>query len=369
VDFEREGLLAGLTDEQDRAARLGLLERLAAQGFGIDELKRAASEDRLALLPLERLFEDRRHTVSDVARATGLTEEYIARDYRALGFSIPEHDEPAFTDADLESYRTLKAALDAEIPEERLVALSRTIGNGAVRTAQALLHILTETFLRPGDTERDLALRYAEVGDQFIPVLRQVIANPVNMHLRELVINEAIGEAERRAGRLPGTREVTIAFADLVEFTALSESASVGELGELVERFTSLAAEVATPPVRFVKSIGDAAMFACHESVPLVEAMLALIDAGTARQLPEMRVGVARGHALPRAGDWYGRPVNLASRITASGKPGMVVAADAVRRDADAVGRWTSAGEASLKGIESPVELFRLEPDLGKSSV
>jgi adenylate cyclase len=361
VDFEREGLLAGLSDEQERAARRELLDRLAAQGFSLDELKRAVSDDRLTLLPLDRLFEDRRHTLADVADATGLTEDYVARDYRALGFSVPDRDEPVFTDADLESYRTLKSALDADIPEERLIALSRTIGNGAVRTAQALLHILTETFLRPGDTERDLAFRYAEVGDKFIPVLRQVLANPVNLHLRELIIHEAIGEAERRAGRLPGTREVTIAFADLVDFTALSEKASVDDLDQLVERFSAFAAEVAGPPVRFVKTIGDAAMFACHEPVPLVEAMRGLIRGGGERRLPQMRVGVARGPALPRAGDWYGPPVNLASRITASGEPGSIVVAEDVRREADQAGRWTCVGEASLKGIDSPVPLFRLE--------
>jgi adenylate cyclase len=361
VDFEREGLLSGLSDEQDRAARRELLDRLAAQGFSLDELRRAVSEDRLALLPLDRLFEDRRHTLADVANATGLTEDYVARDYRALGFSVPERDESVFTDADVESYRTLRSALDAEIPAERLIALSRTIGNGAVRTAQALLHILTETFLRPGDTERDLALRYSEVGDQFIPVLRQVLANPVNLHLRELIIHEAIGEAERRVGRLPGTREVTIAFADLVDFTALSETASVDELDQLVERFSALAAEVATPPVRFVKTIGDAAMFACHEPIPLLDAMRVLIRAGGERRLPKMRVGIAGGPALPRAGDWYGRPVNLASRITASGEPGSIVVAEGVRREANQAGRWISVGEASLKGIDQPVPLFRLD--------
>jgi adenylate cyclase len=361
VDFEREGLLSGLSSEGDRAARLDLLERLAAQGFSLADLKRAASEDRLALLPLDRLFEDRRHSLAAVARETGLTEGYIARDYRALGLSIPERDEHVFTDADIESYRTLKAALDAGIPEERLLSLSRTLGNGAIRTAQALLHILTETFLRPGDTERDLALRYAEIGDEFIPVLRHVLANPVNLHLRELIIEAAIGETERRAGRLPGAQQVTISFADLVEFTALSEGASITELDELVNAFSALAADVAGPSVRFVKTIGDAAMFASTEPAPLLEAMCRLIDDGEKQSLPSMRVGLAYGSALPRAGDWYGRPVNLASRITASGQPGSIVAAEEVRRRADSAGSWIPVGEATLKGIDRPVPLYRLE--------
>jgi hypothetical protein len=55
IDFEAEGLLEGL-DEATRAARRDLLEQLAADGATLDELKRAVAEDRLALLPVERVL-------------------------------------------------------------------------------------------------------------------------------------------------------------------------------------------------------------------------------------------------------------------------------------------------------------------------
>ena len=46
---------------------------------------------------------------------------------------------------------------------------------------------------------------------------------------------------------------------------------------------------------------------------------LDLVDAADAEgeDFPQLRVGMASGPALSRAGDWYGRPVNLASRVTA----------------------------------------------------
>ena len=70
--------------------------------------------------------------------------------------------------------------------------------------------------------------------------------------------------------------------------------------------------------------IGDAAMLVGPEPGPVVEAALGLVEAAEAEgeDFPLLRAGVASGQALPRGGDWYGRPVNLASRITGDRPPG-----------------------------------------------
>ena len=57
IDFAAEGLLEGAPDERARQARLELLRTLESEGFGLEELRRAASEGRLALLPVERVLE------------------------------------------------------------------------------------------------------------------------------------------------------------------------------------------------------------------------------------------------------------------------------------------------------------------------
>ena len=41
IDFEAEGLLDGLPDEQARAARLELLRALEQDGFSLEELRQA----------------------------------------------------------------------------------------------------------------------------------------------------------------------------------------------------------------------------------------------------------------------------------------------------------------------------------------
>jgi adenylate cyclase len=112
--------------------------------------------------------------------------------------------------------------------------------------------------------------------------------------------------------------------------------------------------------VRLVKLIGDAAMLASRENTPVINAALALQAAAREDdEFPELRVGVARGSALPRAGDLYGRAVNLASRLTTIAKPGSVLADQASREASEDDFNWSSAGSKRIKGIRGQVRLFR----------
>jgi adenylate cyclase len=113
--------------------------------------------------------------------------------------------------------------------------------------------------------------------------------------------------------------------------------------------------------VRLVKTIGDAAMLASAEPEPLLEAALNLIAAadGEGEDFPQLRAGTALGMAVPRAGDWFGRPVNLASRITAIARPGSLLAEREVQESARDSYSWSFAGERRLRGIREPVPLFR----------
>jgi adenylate cyclase len=188
-----------------------------------------------------------------------------------------------------------------------------------------------------------------------------LISNVLALHLRHTAQSEVISALERSGGQLPGSREVAVCFADLVGFTRLGEEVPPDELGRLAVRLEALAGDVANPPVRLVKTIGDAAMLASPEPEPLLDAALSLIDAADAEgeDFPQLRAGTAVGIALPRAGDWYGRPVNLASRITSVARPGSLLAAREVRESASERYRWSYAGERRLRGIREPVALFR----------
>src|SRR5438132_13228747 len=97
-DFEREGLLDGLA-EPERSARLNLLRQLSEAGVSLDELRQAAAQDRLTLLPIQH-FLDRtaRYTLREYSAITGLSDAFRQPDYPALGLPAPQSDDPGLSD-------------------------------------------------------------------------------------------------------------------------------------------------------------------------------------------------------------------------------------------------------------------------------
>jgi adenylate cyclase len=212
-----------------------------------------------------------------------------------------------------------------------VLATSRLIGISMANLADANRDMVGEVFTQPGVDERELAMRYAAAAEAMAPPLGETLVHAYRIHLREAIRQAVISETELAEGRLSESDEVTIAFADLVGFTRLGETLEVERIGELTGRLFELASEAARPPVRLVKMIGDAAMFASREPTPLMEAVVGLVDAAGEGEMPPLKAGAARGPALGRRGDWYGRPVNLAARITGFARPESVVVDQALK--------------------------------------
>jgi adenylate cyclase len=361
IDFAAEGLLDGL-EGGAREERLALLEQLTEEGVPLTDLRRTTATGTVIFLPADRVIVgDERYTAAQVAEMGGVEEAFLDAARRAMGLPVPDPDEAAYSDAEVESARRIVLARAAGISDEEILELLRVLGRGLSQAAESLRLLPLKLVLEPGLSERDLASRYAQAAAQLYPLVDPMLSNVLALHLRHTAQSEVINAMERSGGQLPGSREVAVCFADLVGFTRLGEEVAPEELGHLAARLEALAFEVAEPPVRLVKTIGDAAMLASVESEPLLNAALKLVEAADAEgeDFPQLRAGAAIGRALPRAGDWFGRPVNLASRITAIARPGSVLVEREMRESArDAYG-WSFAGERRLKGIREPVPLFR----------
>src|SRR4051794_21548088 len=97
-DFAAAGLLDGLEDHE-RHARLNLLRRLHADGCTLEELRAAAGEERLAIVPVERMLQVRaKHSFEDAVRETGLSIEYLRANHRTIGLPRVPDDEPVYDD-------------------------------------------------------------------------------------------------------------------------------------------------------------------------------------------------------------------------------------------------------------------------------
>ncbi len=366
MDFAAAGLLDDL-EGPEREARRALLRRLLDEGATLAELRQAIDEDRLALLPVERLLGGR-HTAQEIAEQTGVPVALMLRFRRLLGLPEASDQDRVFSDEDLAAARSLALFVDAGIDVEDLAELTRVTGEGMSRLAAAITAVFARTFLRPGDSEADVAERFAGLAEQLAPALAPVLTGAFNAHLRESVHRGMIGRAERASGQIVETPELGVCFADLVGFTRLGGELEVQELGAVAGRLAGLAAERAQPPVRLVKTIGDAVMLASPDPAALVSAALGLVEDAEAAELPSLRAGIALGPAVQRAGDLFGHTVNLASRVTGVARPGSVLCTQAVREAAagDRAGQpdpealdFSYAGRFRLKGIADPVPLHR----------
>ncbi len=355
VDFK--GLLDGL-DGEDRAARERLLERLAGEGYTTDELRAAIEEDRLALLLVERVLGGR-YTAQQLEERTGLPASQMLRIRRLLGLPERSPEDHVFGEEEVDAAKSISLFLESGLGEDTIAEITRVLGEGMARLAATTTAAFVEAFLQPGDSEDEVAERFAALAELLTPAMDPVLRAAYKQHLAESVRRGMLSPAEREAGEAVGAQEITVCFVDMVGFTGLGAEIEAHELGTLASKLAELANEVTAPPVRLVKTIGDAAMFVSPDPEALVSVALSLLAAVQDADLPSLRAGVASGPALQRAGDYYGHAVNLASRVTGAARPGSVLCTKEVRDGTRDRFDWSYARKHKLKGMPEPVSLYR----------
>lgn len=366
IDFEAEGLLDGL-QEGEREVRLGLLRRLASDGVGVEELRAAVNEKRLTLMPLERYLAGKaRFTSTEIAERSGIPIEILERQWRAIGMIVPDRDRPALSQEDLDAAHRSKELLDAGIGDEALAELSRTIAVAMSQFAAASRQVVAGTFTAEGGDEGEISERVFAGGSGLLPLVAPTLEYVYRLHLREQLRHAAF---MTQAADEHGGLMVAIAFADLVGYTKLGEQLLPEELGRVTGRLEEVAREVCHGPVRLVKLIGDAVMIASPDSTAILEAVHELVDtvAVEDEEFPLIRAGVSWGRAFSRGGDFYGRPVNMADRITSVARPGSILVDEQIRAQLRDDERFTfsRAGRKHLKGIEGAATLYRSRLPVG----
>jgi adenylate cyclase len=341
-----------------------LVRRLRDAGLTEADILEAERDGRLATLAIETaLGGGARHTLTHVARTAGLQPEFVRELMQAMGRPSPRPRQRVFTDDDVQVAHVVRRFLDAGLPRQELLEVSRVLSQGVANTAEAVRRVVGNAMLRPGDSEYTLALRYVQAADQLAPLVPPLLDSEFRAHLRSGIRGQLITEAEREAGRLAGAREVAVGFADLVNYTRMGERLAPEDVGRIAGRFAQLSVAAAAPEVQLVKMIGDAAMFVSPTAPPLVHTGISLVqrvhDEGAA--FPDVRVGLALGVATPRGGDWFGRPVNLANRVTDVAKPGTLLATEPIRDQTPDL-PWKRKRRRRLKGIDGRVRLFSLDP-------
>jgi len=358
-----DDLLDGL-DGTARTERAELIEWLLDQGINADEIR---STSPPLLLASRHLVGDDGTYVSarDISESHGIDLMLLQRVQRAIGLArVDDPDAVVHMRADGEAAAYAQRFVELGLHPDQVVLVVRVLAEGLSRAAEVMRYTALSAIMRPGASEVDIAKASKALVSQIAPILGPMIQDMLFMQLRHMMETEAVNAGERAAGKpLPGARQVTVGFADLVGFTRLGEVVSAEELGQLANRLADLARDVTAPPVRFIKTIGDAVMLVCPEPMPLLDTVLKLVEiVDSDNDFPRLRAGAASGMAVSRAGDWFGSPINVASRVTGVARPGTVLVADSVWEAVSDTGQFQASFASSrrLKGIKNEVKLFRV---------
>ena len=345
---------------------------LLSRGVTLDELEefgfaKALSQRSIRPNPLHGIDAD------EALDHVGIDEEFSRRLRLAMG--LQGGSGLGLTPEELEATR-LFASLADLVGEQEMLSVVRVVGSSTARIARATTELLRVNFQPPIDTTparlTDAVEAYAALIDASLPAFLDATAALVRRHLAAVLADEQAWMVD--ASRSATLQEHTIGFADLVGFTAFTEQVDAAAfMAAMVQFEREVQDAVVDQGGTVVKLIGDEVMFATPNPVSAVRVAAALVGIG--RDIPGldgMRVGLAYGQVIRSGGDFYGTVVNTAARIVGQAYPDAIVATqrvvDALRaheRASDPPGQVCETqplGPHDLRGIQQPVELYRLRP-------
>jgi adenylate cyclase len=347
------------------AAHARLVARLRDRGHSLENIRRASDEGRLAHGFVQDLFPSggKTHTLREAAEATGLEPALIERFWTGIG--LPRAGLERLTDEDVRALEYVAAVLAAGFPLVALLQLGRVYGQALSQIADAevrLFHIYVhEPLIREGVPGLEMAEEMEHLARDLLPLSSPLMDYIHQRFLQHFNEQDVVGhmEIELEDELDLGRMTVGIVFADLAGYTRFTEEEGEEEALSHVERFVEGVTETLPEDARVVKTIGDEVMVVGQDAQALTDWAVGFQHFFQDR--PQPRIGIHYGAALYRDGDYYGRELNLASRVVARARAGEVLVTGAVVDAVEPVPHlsFEGIGEVKLKGFDQPVRLCR----------
>jgi adenylate cyclase len=307
-----------------------------------------------------------RTTFLELSERTGVPMELLLVVREAHGFAEPMPDDHVRED-ELAVVPAIELLLSFGMRPEAIQRLLRAYGDGLRRLVE------TETdwyrtevelpLLEGGMTEVEMLAAQADVGSRISPLLDQVLVSIYHGQQEHAWSKSAVEDVEaalERAGLYRRVRRPpAVCFLDITGYTRLTEERGDEAAAELATRLATLvrgsSREHGGQPV---KLLGDGVMFYFPNPGEGVSAALDMVEGVAAKALPPARVGIHAGPVVFQEGDYFGRTVNIAARISEYARPGEVLASQEVVDAAELDGVvFTSIGPIELKGVSQPLTL------------
>jgi adenylate cyclase len=350
--------------------RVRLMKAFEDAGIDLDLIARGVASGKVSYENLGLYLPEPAalsRTAEELAMEVGRSPELITRLLREFGIAQPEPDGRLRED----EVTTLRELLGvwAAADDDELARLARVYGQNIRKVVSSDLELAGATiFARlreedyTDDELREIAgaagLRLMNFGEQLMLWLRgrhlehEVLS--VTVQTTEDYLQE-LGLAPKRAPSPPA-----IAFLDLTGYTALTEERGDEAGADLADRLATLVHEAARPhggnPVKW---LGDGVMFHFDDPSSAVLTGLDLVEQTPVAVDVRARVGINAGNVIFRDGDYFGRTVNIASRIADYARPGEVLVSGEVKERWGSEGvRFDEIGPVALKGLREELTLF-----------
>jgi adenylate cyclase len=301
-----------------------------------------------------------KYTAPQVAELSGLDQEFGRRIYRALGFPDVTDETVEFDERDVEVLRTLGFLIEQGYSEDDIISVARTYGQALSRVAHAEVRLFRKRTIDPLVEEGAPDEEVLERLDRLIPGLLDLLGNQIDhVHRRHLVV----ALQQLTAAQVHGaTERLAAGFVDLVDFSRLTNDIEAEDLGAFVSRFETLAVDLCVDHgAQVVKVIGDAVMFVATDAADALKAALAIIDAvKTEPDLPSARAGIDLGDVVPMGGDYFGRAINVAARLTGFARPDTTVVSQELLKALEQPAQVTHLGQHRLKGV-GEIRIFKVK--------
>ena len=358
----------GPFDARD-AHRVRLMQAFEDAGIEIELIARGIAAGKLSyenlalFLPKPTAWSK---TYEELADDVGRSPELVRR--VVMEFGLPQTaSETRLREDDIPVLIELMTVW-AEAEDDEIARLARAYGQNIRRLVASDIELASSSLFAPlrrrltdeemREVAGDLGIRVMALGERLMLWLR-------GRHLEHEILSATVQNTEdylQELGFAPKRqpRPPAIAFLDLTGYTALTEERGDEAGADLADRLATLVNQAAQPHGGHpVKWLGDGVMFYFPEPEAAVLAGLDLVEQTPATVDVRARVGVNAGGVIFRDGDYFGKTVNVASRIADYARPGEVLVSDEVRARWSGEGvRFEPIGPVALKGLRDELTLY-----------
>jgi adenylate cyclase len=366
------GVLAPYPDQTVPTTALNRV-RLAhalTQDIPLENLARAIESQSLHFRFVDALFANpvplEPTTYGEMAEQLGIEFNALAQLYTTWELPAPSPDQQLRKD-DVQMLDALRLLARQGVDVPSFLGGTRFFGENMRRLAESQVRSFVTEIIEPmlgsGKSILEVLEQAAPMSGKIQPAGEELVGWLHWRHFEAAVVHETVQLFEtlmEQAGFAPPrpAHPPAIAFLDVGGYARLS-----GETGEEVDLAAGLAEVVwgASQPVggKPVKFLGDGVMFHFAEPRAAVLTALDIVAELERTDMPPARVGINAGPVVFRDGDYFGRTVNLASKITEYARPREVLVSEEVVRETTDGVRFEPIGDIALQGLLEPVPLFR----------